>query len=131
MGTRGAWMRYLPISVLTEFSPDRKETMRLIPVEKLRKAGVDPDAYASFYSRKAINWRETLFKKFEKILRRVGCDKKSLDLALHHVRERDYPVSAVEMRRIFSRVGFKTSVCDYRASSHPLKDYFRMVLASN
>jgi len=125
---RPAKYKYLP---RPEFLPDQKETMRLIPLEKLKKAGIHRDAHASFYSGNARNWREVLFKKFEKILQKTGCDQRALELALYHVRERDYPVSVPEMRRIFSRVGFKTKVYGYGATSHPLKKYFHVVLAQN
>lgn len=89
-----------------------------IGAENCEDQEIDPQAVAADPS-----WRSDYLQRMHYTLLQRGAELQGAESTVAHMRNRDYPISTREMRRIMEETGFEVSVKRFSDSPEPLGPY--------
>ena len=75
-------------------------------------------------------WRTDYLQRMHETLLSRGADPVGADSTVRHMRNRDYPISTQELRRIMESLDFKVVVQRYSGTTEPLGSYVASCVAS-
>lgn len=102
-----------------------QESLRLIPHDTLQHAGITETTYPA-----APDWRDHHFlPPYIQLMQQKGLAQDLIDQTVAHIRERDYPVTALELCKILMPAGFTTQIYNFQRSKAPMKDFLSLVVA--
>lgn len=109
---------------------DTGESWRLVAEKRLCRAGVLASAVPEDLAPEEPVWRLDYLKRMHETLIARGGDPAGADSTVAHMRERDYPISTEELRRIFGNLGFRAESRDFDAPGEPMAPYIAFCTAA-
>ena len=73
-------------------------------------------------------WREDLLDAVTERLRQEGAGSDVIHDVIGHMREKDYPISRKEMKKILEKTGFQVSVPPLYPTANPLRKFYSMIV---
>jgi hypothetical protein len=126
---------YRPSDTLYRRRPDADPadpgcSWRLVSPDRLREAGIRPATMAEDAAPEEPPWRLDYLRRMGETLVARGGDPRGAASTVAHMRERDYPVSTGEFRRIFAELGFRAESRAYDVPDEPMAPYIGFCTAT-